>query len=174
MTLIVVANLSLIAPKVLESHDLFMELQLAELEEDFGLVARSPQIIYASYLLPPIIGFALAMVLRRYTRSFLLRNQAYFKKEIRRRLTMRTSVGIEYIREDLSNFPRFIPLIIAIIFVFALDVFISPGNFTVMSAFVATSGFLSYPKWKEMFLDATSHQDSDEVEGIDIEAQNVP
>lgn len=177
MVLILIVDVVVISPMVLRSYDRVMQLDpleqsrpgfrkereqsRADFHEQFGFWGRSRQTLYASFVLPPIIGFSPAMAFRGYIKNLLLKNQHRFKKEIRRRLMRWDGIGLKELREDISTFPQFLPLFIAFIFVFVLDTLVFPGAYSSMSAFSATCGFIGYPTWKQIFADAMSLQASD-------------
>lgn len=176
MAIVVVAEFAFLSPMVLRSYDRVMQLNpleqsrpgfhkereqsRADFHEKFGFWGRSRQTLYVSFVLPPIMGFTLAIAFRQYIKNLLLKNEQYFKKQIRRRLLRWDGIGLKELREEISIFPRFLPLFIAFIFVFVLDQFVYPGGSS-MFAFVATCGFISYPTWKQIFADAMSLQASD-------------
>ena len=166
MAFVVIADVAFILPKVLIRHDLVMksnplEQSRADFHEEFGYWARSRQTLYAGFLIPPIIGFALAITLGRYVKNLILRNEGYFRKEFRRRLTKWEGIGLDDLRKDMSILPRFLPLLIVIILLFVLDFLVFPDTSTSCTAFLATCGFTSYGTWKKIFTDAMSFEESD-------------
>lgn len=160
MAFFVVFDVTFVAPKVLERYDIIMkpeplEQSRAEFNEDFGYWARSRQTLYASFVLPPIIGLALAITLRRYVRNLFLRNQVYLRKEMQG-LSMRyEGLGLKdfrnEMREAISIFSQFLPLLSVIFFLYVLGPLVFPGRETLLPAFLAISGFASYGTWKGIF-----------------------
>lgn len=175
--IVVIAIFVYTSPLVLIRHDLVMQIDpleasrpglhkereqsRADFHEEFGYWGHSHQTLYASFVLPPIIGFALAMALRRHIRNLLLRNQAYFQKEMRRRLTRWDGIGLKGLREEISIIPQFLPLFAVIIFLIVSDSLIFPIMSTSALAFLATCGFTSYSTWKRIFKDAMRLESTD-------------
>lgn len=172
--LFVVLDVTFIAPKVVRSYDNIMkpptlERSRAEFEEDFGYWVRSRETLYISFVIPPIIGFALAIALRRHIRNLLLKNQEYFSRDMQRSLLRWDGVGLKELREEISSLPRLLsillqllPLGTVIIILFLFESLVFPGRYTsVPVAFLTTCGFISYPTWKQIFADTTSPQASD-------------
>lgn len=166
MAFLVVFDVAFVGPKVLKAHDMFMELRAqapspAEFSEDFGNLARNRLVICASFALPPIIGFALAIALRLYVRNLLLRNQQYLRKEMRKPILRYGGLGLSELRKEISMVPRlisilpqFLPFLAAIIFFSVLDFLVLSGLGSSTPAFLATCGFTCYGTWKSIFTNA--------------------
>ena len=165
MAFVVIAEVAFVPPMVLRSYDFALkanplEYSSADFHEEFGYWGRSRQTLYASFAIPPIIGFALAIALRKHIRNLLLRNQRYFRMQMRRRLMRWDGIGLKELREEISIFPRFVPLLCVIIFLSVSDYFVFPWSNSV-PAFLATGGFTNYGTWKRMFSDAMSLDSTD-------------
>lgn len=173
MAFVVIAEVAFVPPMVLRSYDFALkanplEYSSADFHEEFGYWGRSRQTLYASFVLPPLIGFAIAIALRQYIRNLLLRNQQHFRKEMRRRLMQWDGIGLKELREEISNLPQlfsilrqFLPLVCVMIFLTVLDFSIFPDTSTSVLAFLATCGFTSYSTWNKMFADAMSLESTD-------------
>ena len=152
MALPVAVDLTFVAAGALDTHDFIIEMELQDL--DWGYLTRSRQTICVYFALPPIIGFALAIALRKYIRNLLLRNQEYLRKEMQG-LSMRyKGLGLKEFRNDLreaiSAVPQFLPLLSVFLLLCVLDYLVFPRD-TLVFAFLATSGFASYGTWKRIF-----------------------
>lgn len=145
----------------LDTNSYRYEQSRADFQQNYGNWSRDRQTLYAGFLIPPIIGFILAIFLRRYVKNLILRNEGYFRKEFRRRLTKWEGIGLDDLRKDMSILPRFLPLLTVIILLFVLDFLVFPDTSTSCTAFLATCGFTSYGTWKKIFTDAMSFEESD-------------
>lgn len=170
----VVFDVTYIAPKVVKRYDIIMktpplEQARAELNEEFGYWARSRQTLYVSFVIPPIIGFALAIALRQYIRNLLLKNQQILSRDMHRPLLRWDGIGVKELQDEISSLPRllsilpqFLPLGAVIIILFLFESLLFPGRWTsVPIAFLTTCGFISYGTWKKIFTDAMSFEESD-------------
>lgn len=187
MLVLVVADLVFVPRLVLIRHDYLIqsdsfeqswpgiheerEQKRANFREKYGFWGSSRKMLYLSFVLPPLTGIAIAVLSRRHIRNLLLRNQDYFKKEMRRRLIRWDGIGLGEFREAVSILPRFLPVLMVIILLFLLDAYFFRRGSSV-SAFMSISGFICYPTWKRMYIDATSGLDSKlekrEIEGVKI------
>lgn len=162
---VVVADFVFTSPLILKSYDFAMtanplEYSSADFHEQFGFWGHSRQTLYASFVLPPIIGLTLAMTFRRHIKNLLLKNQQRLSRDLYRPLLRWDGIGLKKAREEIAIFPRFLPLLAVMIFLTVLDEFVFLVNSSTL-AFMATCGFISYPTWKQIFADATSPQASD-------------
>lgn len=168
LTLLVVFDLTSLAPKVLERYEIIMkppplEPARAEFDEEFGYWANSRRTLYTYFVVPPFIGFAIAIALRRYVRKLLLRNQQLLSRNMHKPLLQWDGVGVKELRDEVSTLPesasflrQLLPLGGFVIILFWLESIVFSGHSTLAMTFLATCGFTSYPTWKRMFVDSTS------------------
>lgn len=168
MACVVILDVFVIAPKVLSIHDIISEEPgLDEIDGIFdgmfGPWAQNRSVLYTSFVVPPIIGFALAMALRRYMSKLLLKNQQLLSRDMHRPLLRWDGLGVNELRDEVSTLPELVlffrqslPLGAFVIVLFMIESIVFPGLPTMVVAFIATSGFTSYPTWKKIFVDSRS------------------
>lgn len=164
MTLGLVFSLFVVAPLELKNYKLDMKLASSSgYFDEYGYWATSSGTLFAYFTLPPMLGFASAIALRRHIKNLLLRTEPYFRKQIRRPLARWDGIGAKDFREDLHISLQFLPLFIATLAVYGVEDYVFPGSFTLSCTFLATCGFGGYGTWKRIFDSAMDPADSDSL-----------